>query len=146
MQEGPTGAPSFLKWFTDTLQTSIIRNRIPRDNAIRNWFVHRGEDLPHPVIVADRLKKRSLVYKVVKNRKEYEIRAPALLWLEKIVVNVLMGFLDSGSGKSESAAVLRDQARESGEYSVKLREGHPSIQKGQAIDGEFAEKWLEMDP
>ena len=57
-----------------------------------------------------------------------------------------MGFLANESGKSESSSVFREQAKESGIYRMKLRDGHPSIQKGQAIDKELAEKLFEMDP
>jgi hypothetical protein len=124
----------------------LFKKRLLSAYMIRNWFVHNGEDLPGPVTVADRLKKRSLVYKVVRNHKEYEIRAPALIYLERIVVNALMGFLNSESGKCTSAPVFSDQAKESGAYAVKLREGHPSIQKGQAIDDDFAKKYFVMDP
>jgi hypothetical protein len=124
----------------------LFKRRLLSAYWIRNQFVHHGEDLPHPVTIADHLKKRSLVYRVVKDHKEYEIRAPALLWLERIVVNTLLGFLAGKSEKGESAPAFRDQAKESRKYSIKLREGHPSIQKGQAIDPELAEKLFEMDP
>ena len=124
----------------------LLKLRLLSAYSIRNWFVHDGEDLPTPVVVADQCKARSLVCKIVKNGKEYEIRAPALLWLEKIVVNTLMGFLSSESGKSESTSVFRDLAEKSGVYKMNLREGHPTIPKGQVIDIEFIKKWVEMDP
>jgi len=112
---------------------------------IRNAFVHDGEDLPAPIGLADRLKKRSAVYKIVKNQKEFEIRAPSLLWLERMVVNALRGYLDRESGKSEPTPVFKDEAEKSGQYRMKLRKGHPSVQKDQEIDEKLASELFEMD-
>lgn len=124
---------------------TLLKSRLLSAYFIRNAFVHDGEDLPSPVGLADRLKKRSVVYSVVKNRKEFEIRAPSLIWLERMVVNSLRGYLDRESGRSEPTNVFRDEAEQSGRYTMKCRKGHPSILKGQEIDENLAQDLFEMD-
>ena len=52
---------------------TLLKGRLLSAYFIRNAFVHDGEDLPSQVGLADRLKKRSAVYSVVKNQKKFEI-------------------------------------------------------------------------
>ena len=78
----------------------LLRKRLLSAYFIRNGFVHDGEDLPRPVTTADFLGRRSIVYVTVRKGKELEIRAPAMLWLERIVVGALKGYLARESGKN----------------------------------------------
>jgi hypothetical protein len=123
----------------------LLRKRLLSAYHIRNGFVHDGEDLPAPVTIADFLKRRSIAYAVKTKGGEREIRAPAMLWLEKIVVSTLKGYLARESGKNQPASVFREQAREAGIYKTKLRQPHPAIEKYQVMDSDFAKRFFEGD-
>jgi len=123
----------------------LLKKRLLSAYFIRNWFVHDGDDLPSPVRIADYLGKKSLVYRVEKHRKRYEMRAPSLIWFEKIVVNTLVGFLNVKAGRRKSKPIFRHQAKDAMKYNLKLRPTHPSIQKGQEITDKMLLEDFETD-
>jgi hypothetical protein len=126
---------------------NLLRRRLLSAYHIRNGFVHNGEDLPRPVAMADLLGRRSIAYVAVrKEGKEREIRGPALLWLEKIVVSALKGYLRRESGKKQrTTSVFREQARETGIYKIKFRTPHPAVEKYQVMGVDFAKRYFEGD-
>jgi len=126
-------------------ETDLLKKRLLSAYFIRNSFVHDGEDLPSPVSMADFVGRRSIVYTALRDDRRIEIRAPAMLWLERIVVNVLIGYLVKESGHRMQPSAFKDLAREAGTYAMKLRKPHPSIKKYQDITGDFAKKYFEGD-
>ena len=126
-------------------EIDLLKKRLLSAYFIRNSFVHDGEDLPSPVSMADFLGRTSIVYVAPRDDKRIEIRAPAMLWLERIVVNALTGYLIKESGDRVQPSVFRDLAREAGTYDMKLRKPHPAIEKYQDIAGDFAKTYFEGD-
>ncbi len=126
-------------------EIDLLKKRLLSAYFIRNSFVHDGEDLPSPVSMADFLGRRSIVYVAPRDDKRIEIRAPGMLWLERIVVNALIGYLTKESGDRVQPSVFRDLAREAGTYAMKLRKPHPAIEKYQDIAGDFAKTYFEGD-
>jgi hypothetical protein len=126
-------------------EIDLLKKRLLSAYFIRNSFVHDGEDLPSPVSMADFLGRRSIVYVAPRDDKRIEIRAPAMLWLERIVVNALIGYLIKESGKRLQPSVFRELARETGTYAMKLRKPHPAIERYQTIVGDFAKRYFEGD-
>jgi hypothetical protein len=124
---------------------SLLKIRLLSAYFIRNSFVHDGEDLPRPVRLADFVGRRSFAYVLTRGSQQIEIRAPGLLWLGRIVVNALKGYLTKESGDDQHKAVFREQARQAGLLEIKLRQPHPPIEKGQAITVDFAKKFFEGD-
>lgn len=111
-----------LEKFQERLRTAYL---------IRNWFVHRGENVPQTVFLADMLQKKSAVYFLRKK----ELRAPGLVWLEKIVGGCLLGFLESAELKTsdkKKKPVFRTLAKKEGTIYLKKKKGI-AIEKGQPI-------------
>jgi hypothetical protein len=126
-------------------ELDLLKKRLLSAYFIRNRFVHAGEDLPSPVSTADFLGKRSIVYVTPRDDKEIEIRGPAMLWLERIVVNAMVGYLIKAPVRKVQPSVLRELAREAGIYKIKFRQPHPAFEKYQTIMVDFARRYFEGD-
>jgi len=117
-----------LKKFQERLRTAY---------EIRNWFVHRGENIPKTVFLADKLQRKSVVF----HRKKKELRAPGLVWLEKIIGGCLLGFLDTERPQRVhkfKKPVFRALAKKEGILRLKKKKGIP-IKKGQPITADMLE-------
>jgi hypothetical protein len=123
----------------------LLKKRLLSAYFIRNAFVHDGEDMPPFVNLADTLGMRSIAYATKWRGRDLEVRAPAMLWLESIVVNALLGYLGTESREAVTAMVFRQLAEEAGKYNVKLRQPHPEIQKDQIMTLNFAKEFFEGD-
>ena len=117
-----------LEKFQERLRTAYL---------IRNWFVHRGENVPQTVFLADMLQRKSVVY----YRRKNELRAPGLVWLEKIVGGCLLGFLEKEEPKNSDKRkkpVFRSLAKKEGTLHLKKKK-EIAIKKGQPITVDMLE-------